>query len=84
MTADDDDLRSFSLHTKFLLTEFLDGATFAYGANVPNDRVWVKQFVSVREKCAADIAMSNYDVAGPGYNNLLVSNDQVSCSSVWC
>lgn len=83
MTADDD-LRSFSLHTKFLLTEFLDGTTFAYGANVPNDRVWVKQLVSVQEKCAADIAMGNYDVAGPGYNNLLVSNDQVSCSSVWC
>lgn len=65
------------LHTKFLLTEFLEGKSFAYGTNVGNDRTWVTQHRSVQEKCAADIAMSNYDVAGPGYSNLLVSKDKV-------
>lgn len=73
MYAKDDKFKRF-LRTNVLLMEFLPGKAFD-----PHEASHKRrQKDHITDLCAADIAMANFDVAGPGFNNLLYSNDRVS------
>lgn len=72
-----DDNTSCCLRTNVLLMEFLEGTPFdtVEASHKRNKRP--KE--DVIDLCAADIAMANFDVAGPGFHNLLFSKGRVSC-----